>query len=169
MGSGKSTIGPILANTIGYEFVDIDRCLEEAVGMSVTRIFQEHGEPYFRQQERRLVAELSRRVRTVISLGGGTLGDAQNFSAITSSGIVVYLKVSPEKLFERLNHRDGRPLLTSTQGERLGPEALRERIQLLYNEREPVYAKADFTIVTDETRVGVTVDSIVKLLSSAFR
>lgn len=169
MGSGKSTIGPILANTIGYDFVDLDLVVEEHEGKSVAQIFREHGEPYFRTRERELIATLCMRPRTVISLGGGTLTDPENFQAIMNSGIVVYLKVSPDRLFNRLHRRNDRPMLTDPQGERLSEAALQERIALLYNAREPFYARADFTVLTDEKRVGVTVDAIVRLLSDSLR
>ncbi len=169
MGSGKSTIGPILANTLGYEFADLDRMIEECEGKPVAQIFRDSGEQYFRQKERETIASLCLKPRTVISLGGGTLSDAANFHAIMSSGIVVYLKVSPERLFNRLHRRSDRPMLTGEQGERLSESALHERIVMLFQAREPFYARADFTVETDEKRVGATVDAIVKLLADSLR
>jgi len=169
MGSGKSTIGPILANTIGYDFVDLDHMLEENEGKTVAEIFRDRGEQYFRQRERELIALLCLRHKTVISLGGGTLSDPESFQMIMASGIVVYLKVSPERLFSRLNRRNDRPMLTDPQGGRLSEAALQERIALLYQAREPFYARADITVLTDEKRVGTTVDVIVRLLSDSLR
>ncbi len=165
MGSGKSTIGPILANVLGYDFVDIDRAIEKAVGKTIGDIFLESGEDHFRTIERHLIAGLQGRDHCVISLGGGTMIDEQNLGVITSSGIVVYLKSSPENIFKRIYHREDRPVLKDLTGERLTDDLLRERIQRLYFHREPIYATADFTIVTDDKRVGITVDEIVRTLS----
>ena len=166
MGSGKSTIGPILANTIGYDFMDIDRTIELTVGKSVSEIFREDGEKHFRSLERALIAQVCMKPRTVISLGGGTLADPESFRNISSTGIVVYLKVTPDQVFKRLHHRNDRPILADVKGDRLSDEELRARIQSLYLAREPFYNRADITILTDEKKVGITVDQIVKILSS---
>ena len=166
MGSGKSTIGPILANTIGYDFVDVDRMIEKTVGLSIDQIFKEHGEAHFRNLERALITELSARSHLVISLGGGTIADPDNFRSISSSGILVYLKATPEQIFKRLHHKTDRPTLKDIAGERLSDEQLRARIQDLYQKREPFYSRADIIIRTDERKVGMTVDQIVKKLSS---
>jgi shikimate kinase len=169
MGSGKSTIGPILANTIGFEFMDVDRVIEENTGRSVTAIFREDGEERFRFLERGAIMELSSRVHTVVSLGGGTLTDPENFRMVTTSGILVYLKVTPDQLYHRLHQKVDRPMLTDDQGNRLSEGALRERIARLYAVREPLYARADITVMTDDKRVGVTVDQIVRKLSTYCR
>ncbi len=169
MGSGKSTIGPILANTIGYEFADLDKLIEQAAGISVGSIFREKGEAYFRSLERSCIAQVSLLPRTVISLGGGTMVDADNSRVIIATGIVVYLKITPDQIFRRLHFRTDRPLLTNAEGERLGEEQLRERIMTLYTAREPLYAQADITVLTDEKKVGITVDQIVRKLSFYLR
>ncbi len=164
MGSGKSTIGPILANTLGYDFADVDRVVQEAEGRAVTEIFREMGEPYFREKELQVLLSLSVRPHLVISLGGGTLVQPAAFQLIRSTGILVYLKMSREEVMRRLQHRTDRPLLLDTEGERLPEDKLRERIETLYRERSPLYEAADVVVTTDETRVGMTVDRIVKLI-----
>ncbi len=169
MGSGKSTIGPILANTIGYEFVDIDRAIEAREGKTVNENFREHGEPHFRTLERSLIADISGRRGLVVSLGGGTVTDPETFRLVVSSGVLVYLKVNEDQLFKRLHHRTDRPLLSDMEGNRLEEETLRERIRQLYNAREPLYARADIVVVTDDLRVGLTVDSIVRRLNHILR
>ncbi len=169
MGSGKSTIGPILANTIGYDFVDIDRLIETRENRSVRSIFLESGEQYFRTLERAVIGELQSRARLVISLGGGTVTDPETFQAIVASGILVYLKVTPDQLYNRLHRRTDRPLLSDDQGNLLSEAALRERIKTLYEAREPVYARADIVVPTDDRRVGITVDAIVRRLSRHLR
>ncbi len=164
MGSGKSTIGPILANTLGYDFVDIDHAIEEREGRAVKEIFRDAGEEYFRSLERSIIHELISKEHLVVSLGGGTIVDPSNFQVIHGSGILVYLKTTPEQIFQRMHHKLDRPILTDLRGEQLSSEQLRSRIQELYVKREPFYAKADITISTDDRRVGITVDSIVKEL-----
>ncbi len=166
MGSGKSTIGPILANTIGYDFVDVDQTIEKEVGKSVDQIFLEDGEAHFRELERALMSGLRSKSRLVVSLGGGTIADPDNFRDMKNSGILIYLKATPEQIFKRLHHKNNRPSLKDPRGERLSDEQLRVRIQELYHKREPLYSQADIVIRTDERNVGVTVDQIVKKLSS---
>jgi len=164
MASGKSTIGPILANTLGYDFVDVDMMIEAAQQKTVRDIFREHGERHFRDLEREAIAGLAMRDHLVIALGGGALTDGENLRVITNTGVLVYLKVPPEEILKRVQHRTDRPLLTGPQGERLAPAELRERVLALYEAREPLYNNADIVVVTDEQRLGLTVDKVVKLL-----
>jgi len=169
MGSGKSTIGPIVANTIGYDFIDTDKEIERREGKSVNQIFEQNGADYFRELERILVQELSARIGMVVSLGGGTIADEVNFSIIKSSGILIYLQTSPEHLFRRLQNKTNRPTLRDEEGERLPPESLTTRISMLFDEREPFYKQADIIVPTDDFRVGITVDEIVKRLGPWLR
>jgi shikimate kinase len=165
MGSGKSTIGPILANTIGYDFVDLDGMIEQAQGKSVSRIFAERGEAFFRSLERELIGGLSTQSRLVVSLGGGTLVDPVSFRTIVETGILVYIKLNPDVLFKRLQRRSDRPLLMDQHGNRLSGDELRRRIKQLHESREPLYARADVTIDADDRRVGLTVDRVARALS----
>jgi shikimate kinase len=169
MGSGKSTIGPILANTLGYDFVDVDRTIEETEGKSVSELFRLKGEEHFRVLEREIILQTCTRPRTVISLGGGAVVDEASFQAIKKSGILVYLKLTPEQIYRRMRNKVDRPMLMSPAGERLNERELRIRIQRLFSEREPIYAKADLIIATDENKVGITVDRVVKRLSALLR
>ena len=166
MGSGKSTIGPILANTLGYDFLDIDHAIEEREGKTIRQIFRDSSEEYFRSLEGTIIKEIIGKKHLVVSLGGGTIVDPLNFRTISASGIVIYLKTTPGQIFMRMRHKLDRPILTDIHGERLSNEELRARIQELFLKREPFYAKADITIVTDDLKVGITVDKIVKKLSS---
>jgi len=165
MGCGKSTIGPILANTIGYGFVDVDKKIERVEGRSISQIFTEKGEKHFRDLERAILVEVSALPRTVISLGGGTITIAENLDLVLATGLVVYLKITPEQLFHRLRHRSDRPLLRSADGNQLSDEELRSRIHHLYEAREPLYARADIILPTDGTKLGLTVDNIVRRIS----
>jgi len=162
MGSGKSTVGPILANSVGYGFEDLDALIEGAEGCSISEIFRIHGEVYFRRREREEVLRLCRQSRLVVSLGGGTLVEPETYRLIRSSGLLVYLKLSPEDVYQRVRHRDDRPLLADPEGRRLSPQELKARIEHLLRQREVLYASADITVESDARRVGVTVDRVVR-------
>ena len=161
MGSGKSTIAPILANTLGYTFVDIDKEIEHLTGKRIFEIFSELGEEYFREVERTILQDISLRDRCVISLGGGTITNEHNLQFVKSSGILIYLKVNSDLIFQRMKYKTDRPLLKSSSGTTLTEDELRSRVDSLLEKRERFYAQADITVVTDDLRVGLTVDKIV--------
>ena len=165
MGSGKSTIGPILANSIGYEFADLDALVEAAAGMTVAQIFREKGEEAFRALERRALAEAAARTRLVVALGGGVVTDPASLALVTSTGIMVYLRATPEDIAGRLRRKRDRPLILDEGGAPLGEEALRERIRSLLAQREPLYGRAEVIVDTDSSRLGLTVDMIVRRLT----
>ena len=164
MGSGKSTIGPILANTLGFEFVDIDKLVEKKAEKRISDIFTTDGEQAFRALELASLKEVASRSHHVVSLGGGTIADEENFRLIRESGIIVYLKLSPEEILQRVHHRTDRPLLTGAGGVRLPVEEIEQRVMELLTRREQFYARADVVIPTDRKRVGATVDEIVRRL-----
>jgi shikimate kinase len=169
MASGKSTVGPILANSLGYDFVDVDTVIEASQQKSVREIFREQGEQYFRGLEREAITALTKRENLVVALGGGALTDPVNLHAVTTTGILVYLKVPPEEILKRVQHRTDRPLLTGPEGERLAPAELRKRVLALHEVREPLYSSADIVVMADEQRLGLTVDRVVKLLARFLR
>ncbi len=164
MGSGKTTIAPILANTLGYDFVDMDREIETVTGKKVTEIFSDLGEQYFRDTERDILNRLSQKANCVISLGGGTISNETNFSIITSSGVLVYLQADLDHIYNRLKHKNDRPMLKGPDGAMLSDDALRSRITDLLKSREKYYSHADITVSTGDLRVGLTVDKIVREL-----
>lgn len=164
MGSGKSTLGPILANTIGFNFVDIDKFIERKADKKIVDIFAVQGEQVFRTLERGTLQEVSAMEQCVISLGGGTIANEENFQLIRESGIIVYLQLSPEEIFHRVHHKADRPMLKDGKGERLPEDEMQRRIQELLRRREEFYSRADIIIRTDNKKVGATVDEIVKKL-----
>src|ERR1051325_7028335 len=91
MGSGKSTIAPILANTLGYTSRDIDAEIEQVTGKKVSDIFTDHGETYFRETEQRLLRESSRLEGCIVSLGGGTIANTATVQLVNSSGFLFFL------------------------------------------------------------------------------
>jgi len=164
MGAGKSTIGPILANTLGWNFYDLDKVIEEKVGKKIKEIFAEEGERYFREIERKILQELSGGENLIISLGGGTMANQTNLDILKNSGEVIYLKVSPEAVFKRLIHKRDRPILKIDSEDNFNSNELMNRINRLYNERQKYYEQADITVDTDNINVGKTVDKIVMLI-----
>lgn len=164
MGSGKSTIAPILANTLGYRHIDIDKEIEKITGKKVSEIFSDLGEPYFRSAESSILHDASTQTGCIVSLGGGTIASETNLHLVKSTGILIYLKVGPEQIFKRMKYKTDRPLLRSPDGTTVSDQELQIRIQKLLQIREPFYAAADLTIATDNRRVGITVDEIVHAL-----
>ena len=165
MGSGKSTIGPILANSIGYSHADIDHEIERLTQKRIAEIFLEDGEPFFRSIERSVLEKYRSEKRFVISLGGGTIANETNFEIIRSSGLLVYLKADLEHIYKRLKHKTDRPIVRSEDGTTLQDDELRSKIKSVMARREPFYNRADIIIETSERRVGLTVDEIVRRIS----
>jgi shikimate kinase len=166
MGAGKSTIGPILANTIGWNFYDLDREIEKEKGKKVREIFEQEGEEIFRKLEREVLERLSNGQRLIISLGGGTLTNSENFKLIKRTGKIFYLKASPEAIYKRLRYKRDRPALFIDGDFPTGKEKLAELIKKLLNDREKFYLLSDYVILTDNIPVGKTVDKIAKIISS---
>lgn len=110
MGTGKSTVGPLVAKQLGRPFVETDREIEKRAGMDIPRIFAEQGEAAFRRMERELCAELAAQQGLVIATGGGMLVDPHNLELMLASGFVVCLWAAPETLAQRLDAAAGRPL-----------------------------------------------------------
>ena len=165
MGSGKSTIGPILANVLGVDFIDLDDVIAAQAGKPVSRIFAEEGEAAFRALEGAVLRETAARKGGVVALGGGALTVEDNLAWALKHGIVVYLRVSLNQLMRRLRQgRVVRPLLLDASGRLLSEEALREKIEAMMDRRAPFYERAHLVVEIRNQRVGITVDEVVKAL-----
>ncbi len=162
MAGGKSTIGRIVANTLGYAYTDIDKEIETRSGKNVTEIFKELGEAYFRELETQVLSEISKQPRHVISLGGGTIINPKNLEIIKSKGLLLYLKSGMENIYRRLRYKTDRPIFMDKDGRWLRDSELKEKIKILMEIREPFYQQSDLTFATDNKPVGVTVDEIIK-------
>lgn len=111
MGSGKSTIGLHLAQTLDLPFYDADKEIEKKAHNSITEIFQHEGELAFRELEHEILQDLVQRIPCVISTGGGAFIEKRNRDLLQKTGLTFYLYASPEILFERTKHTSHRPLL----------------------------------------------------------
>ena len=160
MGSGKSTVGPLLADALGYEFVDLDAVIEAKEGQTIPGIFRQRGEQEFRAIERREVTLLAAREKIVVATGGGALTSPATLSALRASGILVYLRVPVEALFERLRGVKGRPMIADGSGGALGDDDLRARISGLLDARERLYLEADITVDAAGQTPGETAAAI---------
>lgn len=144
MGSGKSTVAPLLAADLGLACFDIDGEIERRAGKSVSTIFRVDGEAWFRRVERELLFGVAERRSVVVALGGGTIANEENFAFVKSAGLLVWLRVDFETLYARLKSKTDRPLLAAGPGGGPGGEGeLRERMRRLLAEREPFYRRAD--------------------------
>lgn len=166
MTSGKSTIGPIVANVLGWGFFDLDKVIEKKECKSVVEIFETDGEEYFRKVEMEQLKLLSKEEKVVISLGGGTMASVENLDVIKKTGKVVYLKVSPEVLYKRLKYKIDRPLLRDLVLSENSEGEFINKIDDILSKREKFYEEADLIINTDTSSVGITVDKLVKKVKS---
>jgi shikimate kinase len=165
MAAGKSTIGPILANTLGWEFYDLDKEVEKKEGMKIIELFNQKGEEYFRKSETEILKELSGRNKVIISLGGGAIASDENFRIIKSSGKIIYLKSSPEIVYRRLRFKRDRPAFIFEGEELPSEEQFLKRINELLDARKKYYEQCDYVIDTDSQKVGKTVDIIAKYIT----
>ena len=146
-GSGKSTLGRILARSLGKTFVDADIELERRLGVTISTIFEIEGEDIFRTREEETLARLVQRVDIVLATGGGAVLRAINRDRLRTGGTVLYLHTAPETTFERTRHSKNRPLLQSAD-----PLA---RARALYAQRDHLYREtADLVIEGDQRKSG---------------
>ncbi len=163
MGSGKSTVGRLLADRLGWVFVDLDREIESVTGKSVTRMFAESGEVEFRKMEAELGLKLVGRPRTVLATGGGWGAVAGRLESLHESVCTVWLQVSPEVAVDRIRlQAPVRPLLHGAS------DPLWEARSLLAI-RAPQYEAARFHVDTSGREVTEVVSAVLKHMRSGHR
>ena len=157
MGAGKTSVGRRLAEKLGIPFVDADHEIERAAGKSIKDIFAEHGEPYFREGERRVIQRLIGNGAQVLATGGGAYMNDETRARIQEHGISVWLKASLPLLMKRVSKRQDRPLLQAED-----PEGV---MRGLMEKRYPVYALADVTVESRDVQHGQMVNDVIRALA----
>lgn len=164
MASGKSTVGPILANTLGWNFYDLDGLIEINSGKSIRKIFEQDGEKFFRNLEKDTLTEVSKLGKYIIALGGGTIIEQANLDIIKSTGILIYLESSPEETYKRVRFKRDRPALLFEGDNEPTKEEFLDRINLILTKRLNYYNQADYKLNTDNLYVGKTVEKLVEII-----
>jgi shikimate kinase len=153
MGAGKSSVGTILAQQMGWPFVDLDMVIEAGQGATIRQIFDQAGEPFFRQVEHAALVEVAKKTPAVIALGGGTFVQRPNLELIRQSGgATIWLDCPIEELWERCLAMDNRPLFRD-----------RESFFKLFEQRLPYYRQAEFRIATGGRPPEEIVQEILRL------
>lgn len=156
MGAGKSTIGRRLAQKLGVPFKDADAEIELAAGKTISEIFAEHGEPYFRDGEKRVIRRLLDDPPHVLATGGGAYMAPETRALIKDKGISIWLRADLGLLMRRVHKRANRPLLAEGDAE--------ATMRRLMDERYPVYAQADIVVDTADGPHEDTIQTILEAL-----
>jgi shikimate kinase len=153
MGTGKTSVGRLVAEQLRFEYMDTDELIQAQTGRSINDIFQNDGEPAFRALEQKIVEELARCRWTVIATGGGLPVNPKNLASLKQHALVVSLWSSPEKIWERVRHQSHRPLLHDAD-----PQA---KIRELLAVREPFYKQADVLLNTELRSVREVAQQVI--------
>ncbi|MEE2908944.1 MAG: shikimate kinase [Candidatus Poribacteria bacterium] len=154
MGTGKSTVGRVIAQKLGFHFIDTDDVIEQTSKAKISDIFAEHGEVYFRDLESQAVKSVALMKNQVVATGGGVVLRSSNIDLLRTGGPVFCLNATPKAIWDRVRSSQSRPLLR-------GPDPLK-KIETLLDKRAPYYALADHQIET----TGVSVDRVANEIIS---
>tara|TARA_E500000178_G_C16841532_1_gene670812 strand:- start:389 stop:913 length:525 start_codon:yes stop_codon:yes gene_type:complete len=155
MGSGKSSIGKILANKLDYKFIDVDKMIEIKTKKTIIKIFEEDGEAYFRDLEEKITINLLDNKETIVSLGGGAIINENIRNHIKKNSYNIYLEVDVDTLAKRLQNSKTRPLIYKKN--------LKKELIDLKKKREKFYKKADLIIINEKNIIETTKKIINKI------
>ncbi|MCK0128597.1 shikimate kinase [Erythrobacter sp. F6033] len=156
MGAGKSTVGRRLAAMLGRDFIDADDAIEDAAQRKISEIFEEFGEAYFRDGERRVIARLIEENSGVIATGGGAFVDPETRALILEKAIAVWIDCDLDTLVERTSRRNHRPLLRNGDP--------REILGRLIKERGPLYSQAQVRVLSEDGPHNDTAKLIIEAI-----
>lgn len=158
MGAGKTTVGKLLAKRLGKTFYDSDHEIEKKTGVSIPVIFELEQEEGFRKREASVIGDLTQLRDIVLATGGGVVLSKRNREQLSQHGLVIYLCAHPQELWQRTRHDRNRPLLQT--------ENPREKLERLYQERDPLYREiADIVVDTGQQAVTVIVRQLEEMIS----
>ncbi len=155
MGAGKTLVSKKLAQTLDCERVSTDEIIEAREQRTISEIFSDSGEPYFRNIEADVVREVALQHSLVIDCGGGVALSEDNIARLRRSGVLYYLKASPHVIYERVKDDKGRPILNVPNPA--------EKITELLAQRDPLYMQADHVIEVDILSADEIVQKIIAL------
>ncbi len=156
MGAGKTAVGRAVAAKLGVSFLDSDAEIEAAANLSVPEIFERDGEPFFRKRETEVIGRLLDDTCGILSTGGGAFLAEQNRQMISERGVSVWLNAPLELLWNRVKHKDTRPLLRTSD-----PKAT---LTAIYEVRVPLYSQADMAVACDP---ALSIDGMANRVISA--
>ena len=156
MGSGKTTIGKLLGEKLTLRSIDIDVIIEQNEKRTVSEIFQNEGEKYFRNIERETIKKNFTNKDLIISLGGGAFEDQLTQKLLLKNSTVIYLKTSPNVILERIKNNTNRPLLKN--------QMTVEKIQSIILQRQKNYELANITMLTDNKNTDKIVEEILGVI-----
>lgn len=159
MGCGKTSVGRVLAERLGWDFVDLDQVIVDESGVSIKEIFASRGEPAFRELESRALSRVAAQSRQVVSTGGGVVIARENRDVMRGAGRIVNLCASVDAIAARVTGDSERPLLAA--------DASAERIRTMLEAREQFYADADLRIDTTVKTVPAVVDEVLDSLKGS--
>ena len=162
-GTGKSTVGKLLANRLKRDFIDTDKYIESATGKTIKDIFKEEGEESFRKTEVETIAKLSKMKNKIISAGGGAVLKDENVRNLKSNGFLILLEATPKIIHDRLTQdtktKQQRPALTNKNSF--------DEIKHLIDKRQPLYENAaNYTINTSYVSCENVVEEIITVIRS---
>lgn len=149
MGTGKTIVGLLVAQKLGWKYIDVDNTIEKERGCSISEIFAEHGETHFRSIEAEAIKKLCSMDKIVLSCGGGAVLKKENITNLEKNGIIVCLKASAEAIYDRVKKDRSRPLLQV--------EDPLSKIKDMLKAREPFYKRCSFSVdTTSKTPAEIT-------------
>jgi len=164
MGAGKTVTGQVLAKLTGKEFVDIDQRIQANTGMSINKIFEEKKEPYFRDEEKKVLKDIVQQSGLIVATSGGVVLDSKNREEMNRTGYIVYLVASPETLWVRVQDKTDRPLLQVP--------APKDTLFSIYSQRHPLYeatvGQDGVKITTEGQKPEEVAEEIIKKLHPFF-
>tara|TARA_B100001123_G_scaffold90344_1_gene103858 strand:- start:9106 stop:9630 length:525 start_codon:yes stop_codon:yes gene_type:complete len=158
MGSGKTSVGKILAKKIGRQFFDTDQEIIRNENLNISQIFDKHGENYFRELEYKVLTKLKNNTESIISTGGGIVLKKENIDIMTDNGIIVFLNIDVKTQITRIKNKKNRPLLDSNN--------LKDDLKNMKNGRDKIYESiADYIVDVSETTKYKVIESIQMYLN----